>query len=152
MAFKKLETKLYSSWSTYAADMMSVLEDCGMWNIDDTFQEFFGETGIGFQFRMYKNCSAAAVTDYDWEKEHSEFMKRIGVKTEQCIAFPNDSAYDEKQSAAINKIKASIEIGRAVTVWGIDTGEFGIIYGYDDDDGVFFAKGIGSNDFRDSNP
>lgn len=145
MSCKKLDTVLFSAWNTYAISMMSVLEDCGMWNKDFTFQKFLGVTGIAARFCMDSRCSALPITDYDWLKDNPLFMKRIGVTTDVFFAKATDEDFETTQVTAIDKIKQSINNNRAVTVWGIDTGEFGIIYGYDDEDGVFFTKGIGTN-------
>lgn len=152
MAYKKLDTQLFSAWNTYAISMMSVLEDCGMWNKEDTFQKFMGVTGIAAQFVIDTHCSALPITDYDWLTEHPRFLERIGVRTHICHASPDDLTYEYKQGQAINAVKEAINQNRAVVVWGIDTGEFGIIDGYDDEDGVFFTKGIGSSNTGSSMP
>lgn len=152
MTYKKLDTTLFSAWNTYAVSMMSVLEDCGMWNKEDTFQKFMGVTGIAAQLCVDRHCSALPITDYDWITEHPRFLERIGVKTHIHHASPEDSAYEYKQGQAIEAVKKSLDQNRAVVVWGIDTGEFGIIDGYDDEDGVFFTKGIGSPNTGSSTP
>lgn len=152
MANKKLDTPLFSAWNTYAVSMMSVLEGCGMWNKEDTFQKFLGVTGIAAQLCMDTHCSALPVTDYDWITEHPRFLEGIGVKTQIYHASPDDPAYEYKQGQAIDAVKKSLNQNRAVVVWGIDTGEFGIIDGYDDEDGVFFTKGIGSPNAGTSMP
>lgn len=152
MAYKKLDTTLFSAWNTYAVSMMSVLEDCGMWNKEDTFQKFMGVTGIAAQFCVDRHCSALPITDYDWITEHPRFLERIGVKTHIYHASPDDPAYEYKQGQAIEAVKKSLDQNRAVVVWGIDTGEFGIIDGYDDEDGIFFTKGIGSPNTGSSIP
>lgn len=152
MSSKKLSVTLFPAWNTYAISMMSVLEACGMWPQEATFQKFMGVTGIAAQFRMDKKCSALPVTDYDWMKENARFMERIGIKTEKYCATPNDINYTHTQQQAIGALKKSINHGRAAVIWGVDTGEFGIIDGYDDADGVFFAKGIGSVNANTSMP
>lgn len=50
-----------------------------------------------------------------------------------------DELYSAKQEEAISEIKQAIKDGRASVVWGIDTGEFGVIYGYDDEDEDFLC-------------
>ena len=50
MAKKKLDIEVFSAWNTYAISMMSVLEHCGMWNKEYTFQRFLSVTGIASQF------------------------------------------------------------------------------------------------------
>lgn len=150
--YKKLDTPLFSAWNTYAISIMSALEDCGMWNKEDTFQKFMGVTGIAAQFCIDTHCSALPITDYDWMTEHSCFLERIGAKTHIYYASPDDPAYDYKQGQAIDAIKISLNQNRAVVAWGIDTGEFGIIVGFDDEDGVFFTKGIGNANTGSSLP
>lgn len=152
MAYKKLDTQLFSAWNTYAISMMSVLEDCGMWNKEDTFQKFMGVTGIAAQFAIDTHCSALPITDYDWLTEHPRFLERVGVRTHIYHASPDDLTYEYKQGQAINAVKEALNQSRAVVVWGIDTGEFGIIVGFDDEDGVFFTKGIGSINTGSSMP
>ena len=44
MAKKKLDIEVFSAWNTYAVSMMSVLEHCGMWNKEYTFQRFLSVT------------------------------------------------------------------------------------------------------------
>ena len=152
MAKKKLDIEVFSAWNTYAISAMSVLEHCGMWNKEYTFQRFLCVTGIASEFCVDANCSTLPVTDYDWMAEHAQFMERIGVQTKKYYAAPQDEEYSVKQKEAIAAIKKGIEDGKACVVWGIDTGEFGVIYGYDDDDKVFFPKGIGSQNTDTSMP
>lgn len=152
MADKKLDTQLFSAWNTYAVSMMSTLEDCGLWSKEDTFQKFMGVTGIAAQFSIDTQCSALPVSDYDWLTEHPRFLDRIGVKTKIYYASPDDPEYERKQGQAIEAVKAALNDNRAAVVWGIDTGEFGLIVGFDDEDGVFFTKGIGSSNTGSSIP
>lgn len=152
MAKKKLEMEVFSAWNTYAISMMSVLEHCGMWNKEDTFQKFLSVTGIASRFCVDANCSSLPVTDYDWMEDHACFMERIGVQTKKYYAAPGAEEYSMVQAEAVAAIKEEIEAGRACVTWGIDTGEFGVIYGYDDEDKVFFPKGIGSRNTNTSMP
>ena len=152
MARKKLDIEVFSAWNTYAISMMSVLEHCGMWNKEDTFQKFLSVTGIASRFCVDANCSSLPVTDYDWMEDHACFMERIGVRTKKYYAAPGAEEYSAVQEEAVVAIKEGIEAGRACVTWGIDTGEFGVIYGYDDEDKVFFPKGIGSRNTNTSMP
>ncbi len=152
MSKNKLEIEVFSAWNTYAVSIMSVLENCGMWQKTDTFQKFICETGIATRFCVDKTCSPLPVTDYDWMDEHTRFMERIGVQTVKYFAVPGDPAYDSTQQKAIQAVKNAIDNKRASVAWGIDTGEFGVIYGYDDEDKVFFVEGIGSANTDSSLP
>ena len=152
MSKNKLEIEIFSAWNTYAISMMSVLENCGMWGENDTFQKFMCETGIAAKFVVDRNCSPLPITDYDWLSEHTDFMERIGVQTIKYYSAPQDPMYPNVQREAIQAIKSAIDGKKASVVWGVDTGEFGVIYGYDDEDKVFFAKGIGSQNTDSSLP
>jgi len=152
MSKKKLEIEVFSAWNTYAISIMSVLEHCGMWDKDATFQKFLSVTGIASQFCVDANCSALPITDYDWMQMHTRFLECIGVQTQKYYASPLDEQYAVRQEEAIDGLKKAIQNGRAGVVWGIDTGEFGVIYGYDDEDGVFFPKGIGNQNTNCSMP
>lgn len=148
MFYKKINARITKSWSSYAASAFGVIIDCGMWELDkDWYGLFLGLTGICFQTIYDKKCNAASVTAYDWEKEHVDFLQRIGITTDLCCSYNGES-----HPTAITEIKASIDADRGVVLWGVDTGEFGVIYGYDDNDGVFFVSGIGGNDSKESNP
>ena len=152
MAKKSLDIEVFSAWNTYAISMMSVLEHCGMWNKEYTFQRFLSVTGIAARFCVDANCSSLPVTDYDWMEQHTDFIERIGVQTKKYYAAPEVEEYSARQEEAIKAIKKGIEDNKACVVWGIDTGEFGIIYGYDDEDKVFFPKGIGNQNTNTSMP
>lgn len=152
MEKKRLSIEVLFAWNTYAISMMSVLENCGMWKDTDTFQKFMSVTGIAAQFCVDANCSALPITDYDWLEEHSRFMERIGVQTKKYYASPVDEVYSNQQEKAIVEIKQAVDAGRACVVWGIDTGEFGVIYGYNEEDKVFFPKGIGDQNTNFSMP
>ena len=152
MAKKKLDIEVFGAWNTYAISMMSVLEHCGIWNKEDTFQKFLSVTGIASRFCVDENCSSLPVTDYDWMDDHTCFMKRIGVQTKKFYAAPGAEEYSAVQEKAVIAVKDGIEHDRACVVWGIDSGEFGVIYGYDDEDKVFFPKGIGSQNTNTSMP
>lgn len=152
MSKNKLEFPIFSAWNTYAASMMSVLEGCGMWRNTDTFQKFMCETGIAARFCADKTCSPLPVTDYDWMVEHTEFMERIGVQTVKYFSAPQDPAYDSMQQKAVQAVKKAIDNKTAAVAWGIDTGEFGVIWGYDDEDKVFLVRGIGSPNTDSSLP
>ena len=88
---------MFSAWNTYAVSMMSVLEHCGMWNKEYTFQRFLSVTGIASQFCVDENCSALPITDYDWMEEHARFTERIGVRTKKYYAAPGAEEYSVKQ-------------------------------------------------------
>jgi hypothetical protein len=52
----------------------------------------------------------------------------------------------------VARIKASIDRGVGVVLWGVDAPEFGVVYGYDDADGVFLVDGVGRFNTGNSTP
>lgn len=152
MPANKLDIEIFAAWNTYAVGMMSALEGCGMWKKTDSFQKFICETGIAAKFCVDRPCSPLPVTDYDWLNEHTQFMERIGVETVKFYCAPQDPLYGFVQQEAIHAAKNAIGDGIASVAWGIDTGEFGVIYGYDDKDKILLAKGIGSSGTNASQP
>jgi hypothetical protein len=147
-----LDISIAGTWSTYAGSMVSILKHCGMWESHRSLADFMGMTGIAFQFIVHKACASSSVTVYDWEGDHPVFLRRIGVKTDFCFSAPNQSNYMEVCRIAEQGIKDSIHAGRGVVLWGVDTGEFGIVRGYDDEEQVFYVSGIGTGDGVHSNP
>ena len=145
---KKLSARIVGSWSSYAGSAFGVVRDCGMWDFNrEYYGLFLGLTGICFQTIYDKNCGAGSVTAYDWEKGHSEFLQRIGITTGLCCDYDGNA-----HPTVVAEVKAAVDQGNSAVLWGVDTGEFGVIYGYDDSDGVFLVSGIGGNDSNESNP
>lgn len=132
--------KLPGCWATYAGAAYGVLSDAGM--IDLSLAEMTGVSGAAFQFFMHTHCIAASVTVYDWVGRHADALDRLGVMSEIYHYQPGTNTYDAARERVVGKIKQSIDRGVAVIAWAIDTGEFGIINGYDDEDGVFFVDGV----------
>jgi hypothetical protein len=147
-----LDVSIAGTWSTYAGSMMNILKHCGMWESHRDLADFMGMTGIAFQFIVHKACASSSVTVYDWEADHPAFLRRIGVKTDFCFSVPNQSDYQKVCRIAEQEIKDSIHAGRGVVLWGIDTGEFGIVKGYDDEDQIFYVSGIGTRNGAQSHP
>ena len=128
------------TWTSYISSVEGVLRSAGLWE-GETYQ-LMGMTGIGFHFIMHRNICPSSVTVYDWMSEHLAAMDRIGIHTDiYCVMDINMNTFPKIQQDAIDRIRQSIDHGQAVVAWA-PTGllEFGVIYGYDDTDGVFFVQ------------
>jgi hypothetical protein len=79
---------------------------------------------------------------YDWQREHAAAFERVGVLAEVFTARPDAPTYDAARRRAVTHIKAALDRGVAVVLWGVDVPEFGVVYGYDDADGVFLVDGV----------
>ncbi|RXZ77789.1 hypothetical protein EBB07_27335 [Paenibacillaceae bacterium] len=128
------------SWTTYLGAAHGVLSAAKL--TDLSLMEMAGMTGMAFHLYMHKHCDAAAVTVYDWVGRHQSALDRIGVLSETYHYEPGSRTYEPAKKRAAFNIKNAIDQGTGVVAWAIDTGEFGIIYGYDDEDGVFLVDGV----------
>lgn len=132
--------RLGMCWTTYLGASHGVATAAGM--TDLTLTEFAGVTGIAFQFFMHKHCDVSSVTVYDWIGRHQNSMERIGILAEVFHSEPGMNTYEAARKLGVSKIKSSIDRGVGVVAWAIDHGEFGVIHGYDDEDGVFLVDGV----------
>lgn len=138
-----MKTAMEASWTSYMAAMGGVLKQCGYYT--DDIKRLMCETGMGFHFIIEKRVCPSSVTVYSWIDEHREMMERIGIETEiQCImGLAEREDREALQKKAVEDIKASLDRGFAVVAWApSDILEFGIIKGYDDEDGVFYTADV----------
>jgi hypothetical protein len=132
--------RMSGSWTSYLGAAHGVLTAAGMTDLD--LAETAGMTGLAFHLVMHKQCDAAAVTVYDWPNRHQDALDRIGILAELYHYEPHWRTYEAARRRAKDNIQASIDRGIGVIAWAIDTGEFGVIYGYDDEDGVYLVDGV----------
>jgi len=135
------------SWLSYAGATYGVLKALGYW--DEPIHHFIGKTGIGFHFVIQDRVGASGPTVYDWGSRHYEWLDRVGVANRQFnLYYQRDlNTFSLAQKSAVTEIKRSLEKGVGVVVWApTKILEFGIITGFDDEDGVFFVKDCASSD------
>jgi len=137
---KTVNARMSAGWSTYHASMYGVLTAAGM--TDLSMADFAGMTGLAFHLYMNNHCDPSGVTVYNWPVRHQNAMDRIGVLTEMYHYEPGTNTYEAARQRAVDNLKAAIDSGVGAVAWAIDTGEFGVIYGYDDDDGIFYVDGV----------
>ncbi len=141
MAKKLLENvAMGPTWTSYMSAAYGILTAAGMY--DGDMSRLMGESGMGFHFIVHEETCPSSVTVYEWTNEHFEAMDRIGVYTD-VYNYNNDGSlatYAKVHALAVERIKASIDEGKAVLIWTPSPIlEFGIIKGYDDADKVFFV-------------
>lgn len=127
------------AWMSYIGAVQGVLNaaNMGPWE----YWRLMGETGMAFHLVMHESCCVSSVTMYDWMNTHSTAMSRIGILSEVYQAVPGTPTFDAACRRALVHIKESVDNGVGVVLWGVDTGEFGVVYGYDDEDGVLLTSG-----------
>lgn len=134
------DVRMGYTWTSYIASVEGCLRKAGFWE-GETWK-LMGSTGIGFHFIIHNEVCPSSVTVYDWASDHLNAMDRIGIHTEvyTCMDIQMNT-FSKIQQDSIEKIKQSIQRGQPVVVWApTPILEFGIIHGFDDDDGVFFVK------------
>jgi len=138
MGRKVLENvRMGDCWTMYIGAVDGVLRAAGWWS-DETYL-LMGMTGMAFHFIMHKAACPSSVTVYPWDQEHLTMLDRIGVYSEIFCGDATMNTFELMQREAIERIKASIDRGMGVVVWAPSPVlEFGIVNGYDDEDGVFF--------------
>jgi hypothetical protein len=108
--------------------------------------------GRAFHLTLDDTCWPGCATMYDWPREHAAALERVGVLAEVFHAMPDSPTYDAARRRAVTNIKASLDRGVAVVLWGVDVPEFGVVYGYDDADGVFLVDGVARLNAGSSTP
>lgn len=133
--------KMGSCWTSYTAAAYGALQAAGLWQED--ISKLMGMTGMAFHFIIHDQLCPSSVTVYDWADEHLAMMDRIGIHSEVYQEFYDNEqgSYELSRQDAVKRIKESIDKGSAVVLWApTEILEFGIIYGYDDDEQVFYVE------------
>lgn len=141
MSKKLLDNVQYGmTWTSYIAGVYGTLTNAGMWK--DEVWKLMGMTGMAFHFIVHKSCCPSSVTVYDWMAEHLTMMDQIGIYSDfyQTYYDSKSSTFALRQKDAIRRIKESVDKGVCIVAWApTRVLEFGIINGYDDEDGVFYV-------------
>lgn len=136
------QARLQPNWTTYVGALQGVLAAAGLTDLDTS--QLMGMAGMAFHLIMHEGCCPSSVTVYDWGQEHASGLDRIGVLSESCQAMSDWNTFSAACRRAPEHIKASIDRGTGVVLWGVDAPEFGVVYGYDDGDGAFLVDGVRS--------
>jgi len=132
-------TNMMHTWTSYTGSVCGILNSSGIFEIEPYL--FSGMTGLAFHFIIREDICLSGPTVYDWGSEHFEMMDRIGVHSKLiCVYNMNLNTYELIRKDAVDFIKESIDRGVGLVIWAPTILEFGIIVGYDDEDGVVFAK------------
>lgn len=139
MARNEATARFRPQWMSYIGAVQGILNAAGMGSWE--YWRLMGATGMAFHLVMHETCCISSVTMYDWIQTHVAALDRIGVRSKAYVAMPDEPMYDAARQQAIGQIKDSIDRGVGVVLWGVGTGEFGVVYGYDDEEGVLLADG-----------
>ncbi|TMV49978.1 hypothetical protein FE783_10415 [Paenibacillus mesophilus] len=97
-----------------------------------------GLSGMAFKFSVHKRLLPMSVSAYgQWGTEHRPAVDNLGVFTESDGGRTRHPTFRYYREDAVRGVKCSLERGIGVVYW---LPEFGVIHGYDDEDGVFFVQ------------
>lgn len=97
-----------------------------------------GLTGMAFKFTVHEKLLPMSVTAYgQWGNEHWPAVDNLGVFTESDGGRTRHPTFRYYQKDAVQAVKDSLDRGIGVIYW---LPEFGVIYGYDDEDEVFYVQ------------
>ena len=142
-AKKTVKARYRCCWTTYLGAIQGVLADAGWCDLD--LPRLAGLTGLAFHLIVHESCCPSSVTVYDWLGEHWQALDRVGVLSEVRLAMPDANTYEAACRQAAIDLKAAVDRGVGAVLWGVDTAEFGVVYGYDDGDGIFLVDGVWSS-------
>ena len=136
------EARISPSWTSFIGAAEGVLRAAGLLHEGVDTSQLMALSGRAFHLVMDERCWPGCPTIYDWMREHPAAFERVGVLAEAYYTMPGSPAYVAAQRRAVGHIKASLDRGVAVVLWGVDAPEFGAVYGYDDGDGVLLTDGV----------
>lgn len=146
----ELKARMRGTWLSYVGAAYGAVEGAGLCDLD--LIDFYSISGMGAHFVVHEVCDASSITVYNWMDDHMAALDRLGILSEVYLAFPSSESYEAALRRAITNIRASIDRGAPVILWGIDVPEFGIVYGYDDGDGVLLVSGVFGQGEQGSTP
>ena len=142
MTATETAARLQPCWTTFVGATQGVLTAAGLIDPGLDASALMGLSGRAFHLTLDDTCWPGCATLYDWPREHAAAFERLGVLAEVFQARPESPTYDAARRRAVTHIKASLDRGVAVVLWGVDAPEFGVVSGYDDADGVFLVDGV----------
>lgn len=121
---------------SYIDSLHAVLTAAGLF--DGPKYLLSGLTGMAFKFTVHERLLPLSVSAYgNWVDEHGAAVDNVGLLTDRDAVRTRYATFRHYQRDAIEWTKRSLDRGIGVIYW---IPEFGVIRGYDDEDGVFFVQ------------
>lgn len=128
---------------SFIDSLYAILTSCGLF--EGPKYMLSGLTGMAFKFSVHKDLLPMSVSAYGrWGIEHWSALDNIGILTVSDGGYTRHPTSRSYRLEAVQWVKESLDQGKGVIYW---LPEFGVIRGYDDEDGVFFIQdGYSSED------
>lgn len=101
-----------------------------------------GMTGMAFIFIAHKNLIISSTEMYGMRFNHWRALNILGIYSEIIEGRRFQPTFPLYRDKAVQKIKESIVNEKAAIVFAPRITDFGVIYGFDDEDEVLFYKDI----------
>ena len=105
--------------------------------------ETMGITGEAFRLSMTAGCHWRGISTYDWTHTAQRAVERLGRKGRIFSRKRNDPVTPERHIELLRLIHESLDRGVPVIAWNVVMNEFGLVYGYDDREGLLHYRGFG---------
>ncbi|WP_434749336.1 hypothetical protein [Paenibacillus amylolyticus] len=137
MAEKMLEHLVMTRESkSYVDSLHAILTHTGQFQGEKYM--LAGYTGMAFKLSVHKRLLPMSVTAYgQWGVAHQGGIDNLGLFTIYDGGRSRHPTFAYYQQDAVNWVRRSLDEGRGVVYW---IPEFGVIYGYDDADRVFYVQ------------
>lgn len=97
-----------------------------------------GYTGMAFKLSIHERLLPMSVTAYgQWGDSHKPGIDNLGIFTVWDAGRTRHSTFEHYRQDAVNWVRKSLDEGKGIIYW---IPEFGVIYGYDDTDRVFYVQ------------
>ena len=146
MGQRQIEIQIKQESRSYLDCLFGVLTSAGLFQ--GKIHQLSGQSGFAFKFIIHKNIYPSSLDMYNVSWETWQAVDQLGIYNETYSGFKNNITFRLYQKAAIRKIKESINRGVGVIMAHTNWMQYGVIYGYDDDDQVFYLKEPGNNNLE----
>lgn len=99
-----------------------------------------GMAGFPFIFVVHRDLIAASTELYPLKTTAVNAMERMGFYLETYDGIKSSPTFSMYQNRAMQRVKESIDRGVAAIAWDMGITDFIVVFGYDDEDEVFFYR------------
>jgi RNA polymerase sigma factor (sigma-70 family) len=133
----KKPRQTWDSWTSSAACMQINLE---FRELNFTLADIMGYTSLAFRINVFENSiNVAGPHVYDWRDIHTRGLSNLGVQVRCFGSSIGKEPTPETIIEALHFIHQSIDCGYPLMSWDLFIPEFGLIYGYDDNNKMLYA-------------
>jgi predicted DNA-binding protein YlxM (UPF0122 family) len=137
----------YEPWTTAGFNMYGILENTAKSSL--SIAEVLGLTGQAFRLNIVKeSIHTAGATLYNWNRILSKGMKNLGFQVKTVgkpsgkIGSSGESQTMEVLTEALELIQLSLDKGHYVLSFDLTLPEFGVIYGFNDNNRQLYVGDV----------